>query len=185
MYMNADIKCPKPPPLYAPPHSLSRGQLCSVSLSNNNVYACLVCGKYFQGRGRNTHAYTHSVQHAHHVFINLRTCRVYCLPDSYEVVDSSLEDIKRALDPRYSPEGIKALDKVRAGGGNWCARNRSGGASVCWYARCVLRVLSPQLYLAPACVGTHHVSGCAVKPRVSLRRYCYCCLLSYPCYTIS
>ena len=24
-------------------------KLCSVSLSNNNCYACLVCGKYFQG----------------------------------------------------------------------------------------------------------------------------------------
>lgn len=24
-------------------------KLCSVSLLNNNVYACLVCGKYFQG----------------------------------------------------------------------------------------------------------------------------------------
>jgi U4/U6.U5 tri-snRNP-associated protein 2 len=24
-------------------------KLCSVSLSNLNVYACLVCGKYFQG----------------------------------------------------------------------------------------------------------------------------------------
>lgn len=84
-----------------------------MSLSNNNVYACLVCGKYFQGRGRNTHAYTHSVQHAHHVFINLRTCRVYCLPDSYEVVDSSLADIKRALDPRYSPGDIEKLDKVQ------------------------------------------------------------------------
>ena len=81
------------------------------------MYACLVCGKYFQGRGRNTHAYTHSVQHGHHVFINLRTCRVYCLPDSYEVVDSSLEDIKRALDPRYSPEDIATLDKVRCAGG--------------------------------------------------------------------
>ena len=23
-------------------------KLCSISLSNNNVYACLVCGKYFQ-----------------------------------------------------------------------------------------------------------------------------------------
>lgn len=79
------------------------------------MYACLVCGKYFQGRGRNTHAYTHSVQHGHHVFINLRTCRVYCLPDSYEVVDSSLEDIQRALDPRYSAEGIAALDKVQCG----------------------------------------------------------------------
>ena len=27
-------------------------KLCSVSLSNNNVYACLVCGKYFQGEQR-------------------------------------------------------------------------------------------------------------------------------------
>ena len=25
-------------------------KLCSISLLNNNVYACLVCGKYFQGR---------------------------------------------------------------------------------------------------------------------------------------
>lgn len=33
-------------------------KLCSVSLSRINVYACLVCGKYFQGRGPNTHAYT-------------------------------------------------------------------------------------------------------------------------------
>jgi U4/U6.U5 tri-snRNP-associated protein 2 len=24
-------------------------KLCSVSLTNVNVYACLVCGKYFQG----------------------------------------------------------------------------------------------------------------------------------------
>lgn len=25
-------------------------RVCSVSLSNLNVYACLVCGKYFQGK---------------------------------------------------------------------------------------------------------------------------------------
>lgn len=25
-------------------------KVCSVSLSNLNVYACLVCGKYYQGR---------------------------------------------------------------------------------------------------------------------------------------
>lgn len=34
-----------------------------------------------------------------------------CLPDSYEVVDSSLEDIKRALDPRFTPKDITNLDK--------------------------------------------------------------------------
>lgn len=27
-------------------------KVCSVSLSNLNVYACLVCGKYFQGKSR-------------------------------------------------------------------------------------------------------------------------------------
>ena len=35
-------------------------KLCSVTLSNHHVYACLVCGKFFQGRGRHTHCYTHA-----------------------------------------------------------------------------------------------------------------------------
>lgn len=61
-------------------------KLCSVSLSRINVYACLVCGKYFQGRGTNTHAYTHSVAESHHVFLNLHTLKFYCLPDNYEIV---------------------------------------------------------------------------------------------------
>lgn len=60
-------------------------KLCSISLSRINVYACLVCGKYFQGRGNNTHAYTHSVAEGHHVFLNLQTLRFYCLPDNYEI----------------------------------------------------------------------------------------------------
>ena len=37
-------------------------KVCSQSLTNQNVYSCLVCGKFFQGRGRHTHAYTHSTQ---------------------------------------------------------------------------------------------------------------------------
>ena len=48
-------------------------KLCSISLSRINVYACLVCGKYFQGRGNNTHAYTHSVSDGHRVFLNLES----------------------------------------------------------------------------------------------------------------
>ncbi|CAM9519351.1 unnamed protein product, partial [Chrysoparadoxa australica] len=82
----------------------------SVSLSNQHVYSCLICGKYFQGRGKNTHAYTHSVQQGHHVFINLETTRVYCLPDGYEVIDSSLDDIKRALNPQFSGLDLSRLD---------------------------------------------------------------------------
>ncbi|KAF2355958.1 Peptidase C19 ubiquitin carboxyl-terminal hydrolase [Trinorchestia longiramus] len=65
-------------------------KLCSISLSRINVYACLVCGKYFQGRGNNTHAYTHSVSDDHHVFLNLQSLRFYCLPDNYEIIGKCL-----------------------------------------------------------------------------------------------
>lgn len=76
-------------------------RFCSVSLSNLNVYACLVCGKYYQGRGQKSHAYTHSLEAGHHVYINLRTEKVYCLPDGYEIIDPSLDDIRHVLNPRY------------------------------------------------------------------------------------
>ncbi|XP_055924150.1 U4/U6.U5 tri-snRNP-associated protein 2-like isoform X1 [Argiope bruennichi] len=86
-------------------------KLCSVSISRINVYACLVCGKYFQGRGPNTHAYMHSVQAGHHVFLNLQTLRFYCIPDNYEIIDSSLDDITYVLKPTFTKEEIAALDQ--------------------------------------------------------------------------
>jgi len=79
-------------------------KLCSVSLSRINVYACLVCGKYFQGRGNNTHAYTHSVSDDHHVFLNLQTLEFYCLPDNYQIFDPSLEDIIYVVNPTFSAD---------------------------------------------------------------------------------
>ena len=85
-------------------------KVCSQTLSDQNVYACLVCGKFFQGRGRHTQAYTHSTQTGHRMFINLGTTRIFCLPENYEVVDSSLDDIVRCLRPRFAPERISALD---------------------------------------------------------------------------
>ena len=90
-------------------------KVCSVSLTNLNVYSCLVCGRFFQGRGKNTHCFTHSVQMGHHVFMNLCTCRIYCLPDNYEVSDSSLDDIVRALRPSFSPEGSQTASAFRKG----------------------------------------------------------------------
>ncbi|KAF5804070.1 putative RNA-directed DNA polymerase [Helianthus annuus] len=89
-------------------------KFCSVSLSNLNVYACLVCGKYFQGRGHNSHAYTHSLEAGHHVYINLRTEKVYCLPDGYEINDPSLDDIRHLLNPRRITQGevMAALRKM-------------------------------------------------------------------------
>ena len=81
-------------------------KLCSVTLSDMNVYVCLCCGKFFQGRGRNTPAYTHSVQFGHFVFLNLHNSRAYCIPDGYEIINSSLDDIKKCMNPEFSSEDI-------------------------------------------------------------------------------
>ena len=86
-------------------------KLCSVTLSNINVYACLVCGKYFQGRGPNSHAYFHALDIGHHVYVNMRTKRVYVLPEGYEVTSKSLDDIKFVVDPRLSKQEVAQLDK--------------------------------------------------------------------------
>ncbi|KAG0148058.1 hypothetical protein CROQUDRAFT_655439 [Cronartium quercuum f. sp. fusiforme G11] len=85
-------------------------RLCSVTLSNINIYACLVCGKYFQGRSRTSPAYAHSIGCDHHVFINLQSEKVYVLPDGYEVSDPSLDDIKYLLNPTFTPELLRRLD---------------------------------------------------------------------------
>ena len=85
---------------------------CSVTGHDFNVYACLVCGKFFQGRGTHTQAYTHSLQESHHVYMNLQDGRTYCLPDGYEVVDSSLRDIQNMLDPKFTKASIDTLDRV-------------------------------------------------------------------------
>ncbi|KAJ7492196.1 cysteine proteinase [Mycena latifolia] len=84
-------------------------KVCSVSLTNINIYGCLVCGKYFQGRGRNSYAYSHSIHEDHHVFINLQTAQVYVLPDGYPVSDPSLDDISFVLAPSFSPASIANL----------------------------------------------------------------------------
>ncbi|KAG9098995.1 hypothetical protein FS749_002397 [Ceratobasidium sp. UAMH 11750] len=84
-------------------------KVCSVSMSNQNIYGCLVCGKYFQGRGKSSHAYAHSIHEDHHVFIHLETTEVYVLPDGYQVSDPSLDDIKFVLSPRFSSSQIARL----------------------------------------------------------------------------
>lgn len=48
----------------------------------------------------------------HHVFLNLHTLRFYCLPDNYEIIDSSLDDIKYLLNPTFTPESISGLDGI-------------------------------------------------------------------------
>lgn len=86
-------------------------KLCSVTLSNMNVYACLVCGKYFQGRGPKSHAYFHALDFDHHVYINMETKKVYVLPEGYEVQNKSLDDIKYVVDPKFTEEEVRKLDR--------------------------------------------------------------------------
>lgn len=55
-----------------------------------------------QGRGQHTHAYTHSLETGHHMFMKLDNGRVYCLPDGYEVIDRSLDIIRFVLNPSFT-----------------------------------------------------------------------------------
>ncbi|KAK6454765.1 ubiquitin specific protease [Scheffersomyces xylosifermentans] len=88
-------------------------KICSVTLANNNVYCCLVCGKYFQGRSKSSPAYVHSLQNNHHVYINLHTEKYYVLPENYEIISpkalKSLRDITNFLNPKYSKELVQKL----------------------------------------------------------------------------
>lgn len=85
-------------------------KICSVSMTNFNIYCCLNCGKYLQGRGNTSHAYYHALQNDHHVFMSLDNQRIYVLPENYEVMDSSLDDIKYAANPTYDSAQIKNVD---------------------------------------------------------------------------
>uniref|UniRef100_A0A4W3I8J3 ubiquitinyl hydrolase 1 n=1 Tax=Callorhinchus milii TaxID=7868 RepID=A0A4W3I8J3_CALMI len=77
-------------------------KLCSVSLSHINVYACLVCGKYFQGRGLKSFANIHSVQVGHHVFLNLHTLKNYFLEEeNYREIKRPPGDIMFLLVQRF------------------------------------------------------------------------------------
>lgn len=88
-------------------------KLCLISLSNVNVYCCLVCGKYFQGRSKSSHAYMHSVNSDHHVYINMQTLKLYVLPDGTEIIHDSklIEDIRYLINPTYTIKDIVKLDE--------------------------------------------------------------------------
>lgn len=84
-------------------------KLCSTSLSGENVYVDLVDGKYFQVRGRSTNAHRHALEKGHYVWMNVSDGKVYCIPDGYEVIDKSLEDIKYNLNPQFDEDEIEEM----------------------------------------------------------------------------
>jgi U4/U6.U5 tri-snRNP-associated protein 2 len=90
-----------------------------------HVYACLICGKYYRGRGKQTPAYRHSVDAGHYVFVHLTNATFWCLPENYEIIvmnnpeetdastaitddgnangnSQSLLDIRYALQPKFT-----------------------------------------------------------------------------------
>lgn len=83
---------------------------CSVTLSTLNVYCCIVCGKYLQGRRANSPAFLHSVNDNHHVFVDFKTLKFYLLPDGIEIEDNGriqlLNSIRYAIGPQFTKNEI-------------------------------------------------------------------------------
>jgi U4/U6.U5 tri-snRNP-associated protein 2 len=44
------------------------------------------------------------------VFVHLHEVRAFCLPDGYEILDSSLDDVKKCLAPTFSKQEIMSLN---------------------------------------------------------------------------
>jgi U4/U6.U5 tri-snRNP-associated protein 2 len=49
------------------------------------------------------------MEHEHHLFINLSDEKVWCLPENYEVIDRSMDDIKFNLNPKFSVRDISEI----------------------------------------------------------------------------
>ena len=44
------------------------------------------------------------------MFVHLHEVRAFCLPDGYEILDSSLDDVKKCLAPTFSKQEIMSLN---------------------------------------------------------------------------
>lgn len=92
-------------------------KICLVTLSDVNVYCCLCCGKYVQGRSKQLPAYLHSVNNDHHVFINMESLKVFILPENKEICSVEngssssgikvIDNIRYAIDPKYTARDLK------------------------------------------------------------------------------
>ncbi|SCU98113.1 LAMI_0F13080g1_1 [Lachancea mirantina] len=83
---------------------------CSITLSPLNVYCCLVCGRYLQGRSSNTVAFRHSIEEGHHIFVSMATRAFYALPENHEIAQESahvLKKIDQLIRPSYTQRDIE------------------------------------------------------------------------------
>ena len=120
----APISCPYLDQINPKSLTFTLKKLCVQTLSPSSVYACLICGKYFHGRGKTTPAYIHSLSEeggiSHNVFVNLTKAdgsdsddvRFYCLPENYEILNEvALLPIQNAIKPTFSKMDISYIDR--------------------------------------------------------------------------
>ena len=84
---------------------------CSVTLSNVNVYCCLECGKYYQGKTTNSPAFLHSIIQDHHIFMSFTSFDFIFLPEDCLIPPNyQLERIKFAACPgKFIPPFTSSL----------------------------------------------------------------------------
>lgn len=90
---------------------------CSVNHSTNDVYGCLQCGKYFQGRSQQSPAFQHSIisrteNLPHNLFVNLETRKFYWLPGNTKVDIEGIRLLTRlqhCIKPSFSKDVIKTF----------------------------------------------------------------------------
>lgn len=85
-------------------------KICLQTLSSTNVYACLVCGKYFEGRSPSSPAYKHAVSTNHQMYMSFATEKFYELPQDREVLP--VQDVIDYYNPRYTPRDIDLLPRI-------------------------------------------------------------------------
>lgn len=96
---------------------------CSINLSTNNIYCCLQCGNFFQGRSQHSPAFQHSITSRtnttqHNLFVNLQTTEFFWLPQNIKVnldeIDNDslkalLIQLKCCIKPTFNNDLIKKI----------------------------------------------------------------------------
>lgn len=85
-------------------------KVCLQTLSSINVYCCLVCGKYFEGRSESSPAYNHAISSNHQKYLSFETEKFYLLPEGKEI--PSQQDVIDYLNPRYTQRDIELLPRI-------------------------------------------------------------------------
>lgn len=49
----------------------------------------------------------HSIEYDHYLYVQLESGKVFCLPENYEVKDSSIDDIKFCVSPTFTVEDLR------------------------------------------------------------------------------